>query len=102
MNAAHALDRFFVTLQTADIHPSKPHPAMLQAALAETGAEAEHAVMIGDTSFDMEMGRAAGFTTIGVTWGYHDAQALQRAGADLLVDDFAALLPALRQIWERT
>ncbi len=99
VNAAHDLDGFFVTRQTADLHPSKPHPAMLHAALAETGAEAEHAVMVGDTSFDMEMGRAAGFTNIGVTWGYHDARTLRAAGADLLVDDFAALVPALRQIW---
>ena len=33
----HGLERYFATLQTADLHPSKPHPAMLQAAMAETG-----------------------------------------------------------------
>ena len=65
------LRRHFVTSQTADEHPSKPHPGMIEAALAETGCEPEQAVMIGDTSFDMEMARAAGVTPIGVSWGYH-------------------------------
>jgi phosphoglycolate phosphatase len=62
----HDLADFFVTLQTADTHPSKPHPAMLQAALADAGIEAQNAVMIGDTQFDLEMAQAAGLYSIGV------------------------------------
>ena len=58
--AHHDIARHFVTLQTADRHPSKPHPAMLHAAMAEAGAEAQATVMIGDTSFDMAMATAAG------------------------------------------
>jgi len=100
--AAHDLDGYFVTRQTADAHPSKPHSSMLQTALAETGVEAAQAVMVGDTSFDIEMGRAAGYATIGVTWGYHTPQALREAGADVLIDDFTALGPALTKIWRRT
>ena len=96
---AHDLEPFFVTRQTADHHPSKPHPSMLHAALAETGAEAAHAVMIGDTSYDIEMGRAAGFRTIGVDWGYHDTSALERAGADIVVQDFKGLDMALNDFW---
>jgi len=96
---AHDLDRYFVTRQTADFHPSKPNPSMLHAALAETGAEAANAVMIGDTTFDIEMGRAAGFRTIGVTWGYHPADALVQAGADILIDAFQDLSGALGTIW---
>jgi len=91
----HELERFFVTRQVADDHPSKPHPSMLLAALAETGTQSQNAVMIGDTSFDMEMGRAARLATIGVTWGYHSREHLVAAGAGRLVDDFAALLAAL-------
>ena len=56
----HGLTDMFVTQQVADDHPSKPHPAMLQAALAETGTQARDAVMIGDTTYDMDMARAAG------------------------------------------
>ncbi len=96
---AHDLDHFFVTRQTADRHPSKPHPSMLQVALSETGVDAANAVMIGDTTYDIEMGRAAGYRTIGVTWGYHPADALDRAGSDRLVDNFEDLGAMLDAIW---
>lgn len=92
---AHGLDRFFVTRQTSDQHPSKPHPAMLQAALEETGTAPGAAVMIGDTSFDVEMGRAAGVATIGVAWGYHPSAELERVGADRVIADFSDLIPTL-------
>ncbi|MGQ7414293.1 HAD-IA family hydrolase, partial [Streptococcus suis] len=58
--AHHGLTQRFVTLQTADRHPSKPDPAMLLAAMAEAGAAPHETAMIGDTSFDMAMARAAG------------------------------------------
>jgi phosphoglycolate phosphatase len=98
---AHDLGRYFVTLQTADGHPSKPHPAMLETALAETGcAAAAGAVMVGDTEYDVAMGRAAGFATIGVAWGYHPEARLRSAGADVVVQGFDALGPALDAVWE--
>jgi phosphoglycolate phosphatase len=78
----HGLADRFATLQTADRHPSKPHPAMIEAALAETGADAARSMMIGDTSYDMAMARAAGVTAVGVSWGYHGADELCAAGAD--------------------
>lgn len=93
----HGLKRFFVTEQVSDHHPSKPHPSMVLAALAETGVAAQDAVMIGDTSFDMEMGRAAGVRTIGVGWGYHGADRL--SAATRLIEDFPALPGALQRIW---
>jgi phosphoglycolate phosphatase len=84
----HALEGVFVTKQTADLHPSKPHPAMIEAAMAETGINAARTVMIGDTSFDMEMGKAAGVRTIAVSWGYHDRARLMAAGCDAIADGF--------------
>lgn len=93
--AQHRLEDLFVTLQTADNHPSKPHPAMLEAALLETGCAADRAVMIGDTEYDIAMGRAAGMATIGVSWGYHPEARLREAGADAIADDFPALEAAL-------
>lgn len=92
--AHHRIDRHFVTFQTADRHPSKPHPAMLQAAMTETGAAPATTVMIGDTGFDMAMARTAGARAIGVEWGYHPPEELTAAGAERLCAD-AALLPAL-------
>jgi phosphoglycolate phosphatase len=91
----HDLAGMFQTMQVADDHPSKPHPAMLEACLSETGVEAGCATMVGDTTYDIEMGRAAGMRTIGVSWGYHRPSALREAGADMVIDDFAALYSAL-------
>ncbi|MCP5088147.1 MAG: HAD-IA family hydrolase [Rhodobacteraceae bacterium] len=96
---AHGIGGYFATVQTADAHPSKPHPSMLEQALRETGSEAEHSVIVGDTSFDVEMGRAAGFRTIGVTWGYHSKSELVSSGADILIDRFEQLPGVLDQIW---
>ena len=83
----HGITRRFVTLQTADRHPSKPHPAMVETAMAEAGAAPETTIMIGDTSFDMLMGRAADAHALGVSWGYHDIVDLTAAGAHRVVHD---------------
>lgn len=82
----HGMTHSFVTLQTADRHPSKPHPSMVKAAMTEAGALPETTIMIGDTSFDMLMGRAAHVRALGVSWGYHPADALHAAGAHAVVD----------------
>lgn len=87
----HGLNDHFVSCQTADRHPSKPHPQMLLAALAEAGAKPGEAVMIGDTSFDMEMAKAGGVRAIGVDWGYHTAQELRDAGATKVASSPAQL-----------
>ena len=96
--AAHALGRVFATAQTADGHPSKPHPSMLHTALRETGCAADRAVMIGDTEFDIAMGRAAGFATIAVVWGYHPRARLIAAGADAVIETYDALDDALAEL----
>ena len=71
----------FVSLQTGDRHPSKPHPSMALQAMADAGAAPEATVVIGDTSYDMGMARASGATGIGAGWGYHDEGELLAAGA---------------------
>lgn len=95
---AHRLTGFFVTQQVADNHPSKPHPSMLLQTLADTGAVAQRAVMVGDTTFDIAMGRAAGFRTIAVTWGYHARADLIAAGAHSVVDRFDQLDAVLDEV----
>jgi phosphoglycolate phosphatase len=80
----HGLAGRFVTLQTADRHPSKPHPSMIEAALAEAGADPGESMMIGDTSYDMLMAKAAGVSAVGVAWGYHSPEELLLAGADFI------------------
>jgi phosphoglycolate phosphatase len=96
MLATHGMTSAFATLQTADRHPSKPHPAMLEAALAATGIDPARAVMIGDTQYDMAMAVSAGVRGIGVDWGYHTAQELREAGAAVVVSSPGELEEMLR------
>ncbi|HSJ77883.1 MAG TPA: HAD-IA family hydrolase [Erythrobacter sp.] len=95
--ATHGIADLFVSLQTADRHPSKPHPAMLEAALFEAGAQAAEAVMIGDTSFDMLMARSARVPAIGVNWGYHTPEELLSSGAISVAGSAAMLAAALEE-----
>ncbi|MBI1402655.1 MAG: HAD-IA family hydrolase [Porphyrobacter sp.] len=93
--AGHGIAELFCSLQTADRHPSKPHPAMLEAALFEAGAAPHQAVMIGDTSFDMLMARSARVPAIGVAWGYHAPAELIASGAMRVAETVSALSAAL-------
>jgi phosphoglycolate phosphatase len=88
----HGLNPHFMTLQTADRHPSKPHPSMIEQAMRDAGAQPEATIMIGDTSFDMAMAGLAGVTAIGVTWGYHSHQELLDAGAHYIAADPADII----------
>jgi phosphoglycolate phosphatase len=88
----HGLTPLFASLQTADRHPSKPDPSMLEQAMRETGSAPGATLMVGDTSFDMAMARAAGVGAVGVAWGYHPAQALAQAGAASVLERFEDLL----------
>lgn len=92
----HNISHHFVTVQTADNHPSKPHPAMLEAAISEAGAEAKETILVGDTSYDMLMAIEAGAGALGVAWGYHPQSELTGAGAEQIADT-AAEIPAL--VW---
>ncbi len=87
----HDLLMHFSTIKTADDAPSKPHPGMILEAMREAGAKPNDTVMIGDTTYDMEMARAAGVHAIAVNWGYHPAELLEASGASEVTSDFAEL-----------
>ncbi|MFC3050703.1 HAD-IA family hydrolase [Kordiimonas pumila] len=84
----HDLTDMFISLQTADGHPSKPHPSMIQKAIAEAGSAPEYTVMVGDTSYDMMMSARAGVAGLGVVWGYHSTDELLKAGARHIVNHY--------------
>lgn len=94
--AQHDIHARFVSLQTADRHPSKPHPSMVKQAIADAGAEPATTIVIGDTSFDMAMAVAAGAAGIGAGWGYHEAEELIEAGAVAVADQPLDVLTAIR------
>lgn len=91
----HGIQHLFATLKTADDGPSKPHPRVLQMAMADVGAAPAETVVVGDTAFDVQMARSAGCDAIGVDWGYHHRDQLHAAGADLVIDQFFELEQAL-------
>ena len=68
---------------------------MVENALRDVPTPREAVFMIGDTTFDMEMARAAGVRAVGVSWGYHTADMLRAAGAELVAEDFAAILAVI-------
>lgn len=92
------LSEFFVTLQTADDGPGKPHPEILHRAMAEVGAGRAETVVIGDTTYDMEMAANAGVRAVGVGWGYHGSEELTASGAARVIESFDALPPCLANL----
>ncbi len=88
----HGWTDLFSTIQTADTHPSKPHPSMLEAAVSETGIDKSRSFFVGDTSYDMSMAVSAGITGIGVDWGYHPVASLREAGASRIISAMEDLL----------
>jgi phosphoglycolate phosphatase len=70
----------FAASRCADETTPKPHPAMLFELMRELNAEADAVLMIGDTSHDMEMARAAGVDGLAVTYGAHPEHTLLSCG----------------------
>jgi phosphoglycolate phosphatase len=93
--ARHGLGGRFISIQTPETAPGKPHPGMVLQAMAEAGVDRDGTAMIGDTTFDMQMARAAGVRAIGVSWGNHAPEELTTAGAHRLIDRFSDLFSAL-------
>ncbi|NVK17888.1 MAG: HAD-IA family hydrolase [Methylocystaceae bacterium] len=96
----HNLEKRFSTLQTACRARGKPHPEMVEKALAETGVDAHNAIVIGDTTYDIHMACNANVKSIGVSWGYHDADELLAAGAKSVVHEYSELAEAVYKAME--
>ena len=95
----HGMQVRFQTLQTADdVAAGKPAPDMCLKACAETGIDPAATVVIGDTTFDMQMARSAGATPVGVAWGYHGVDELRDAGAAEIVAHPREIAPAVQRL----
>lgn len=88
----HDLHDHFITLNTADDGPGKPHPSMINVALSDAGVKKENAFMIGDTTYDMIMAENAGVKSVGVTWGYHPEDELKSSGANHIIHHISELI----------
>lgn len=72
--------------------PLKPDPMVACRIADSLGVPAAGWYYVGDTRVDMETGCAAGFFTVGVTWGFRDAEELRASGADAIVNTPGELL----------
>jgi len=84
------LDYFDVT-RCADETASKPDPLMLHEILAYCRVAPERALMVGDSSFDLQMARRAGVDSVAVGYGAQSLDSLREHGPRLAIDDFAGL-----------
>ena len=85
----------FVYSRCADETRPKPHPKMLRDILAYTGREATESLMIGDTTFDLEMAKAAGMGGMGIGHGYHSKAELEPWSTLPVVENFPELTARL-------
>lgn len=89
--ASTGLGPRFLATRTVSEAPSKPNPQMLLDLMDELGVRPEETVMVGDTSFDLEMARSAGSTAVGVLTGSHPRETLVAAGALECLESVAGL-----------
>ena len=78
-------------LGAEDVSKAKPNPEPVLKTLEKFGCSPDEALVVGDTWYDIEMGRRAGVRTCGVTYGNGSREELLNAGADFLIDDFGEL-----------
>jgi len=89
------LDRYFHASRCADESHSKPHPAMVLELLEELAVPAQRAIVVGDTTFDLEMARAAGVDRVAVSYGAHPVEKLLPCEPLAVIDRLHHLLPVL-------
>lgn len=88
---AHGWDDYFDITRAADETASKPHPLMLEQILAHCGVEPAQALMVGDSSFDLQMARNAGMGSVAVSYGAQSIEALKAFEPRLAIDHFPEL-----------
>ncbi len=91
----HGLERLFHASVCADDGPGKPDVFMVEHSLRAAGASRTRTLVIGDSTHDMAMARAAGVRAIGVCWGFAEAEELTLAGAHELHHDYPSLTRSL-------
>lgn len=92
--------RFAANLGFDSVPAAKPDPGHLFATIAAAGGDAGSTIFVGDSITDTTTARAAGVPVVAVSFGFSDRPATE-LGADLVIDDYAALVPALRSLMAR-
>src|SRR5438105_13462593 len=77
---AHTLGHYSPASRCGDATQQRPHPPLLLELMDQLEVRSESTLMIGDTSHDLEMARAAGVDALAVTYGAHPEQGLRACG----------------------
>jgi phosphoglycolate phosphatase len=94
LNNSELSDLFDIT-RCADETCSKPDPMMLDEILTDLNLRAENAIMIGDTSYDIEMANNIGMDSIAVTYGMHEEVHLHPCKPRYLINHFSEIEPLI-------
>ncbi len=86
------LGEYFIASRCADEAISKPHPRMVLDILEETGITADKAVVVGDTSYDIQMAHSANTDALAVCYGVHHRDDLKAEQPLDCVDDFNSVI----------
>ena len=90
---ANNMNDYFEEIITASANlPTKPAPDMVFELLKRMNLTANEVLVVGDTTFDIEMGHNAGCKTIAVTYGNHSSEILATSHPTYIIDHFSALL----------
>jgi phosphoglycolate phosphatase len=85
-------DYFCCVLGADSVENAKPHPEILQRILSEYNISNSEALFVGDSIFDIQMGKSAGVRTCAVTYGAGTQEALLKETPDFMINDFHELL----------
>ena len=94
---AHGWEKYFDITRAADETASKPHPLMLEQILAHCDVRPDQGLMVGDSSFDLQMARNAGMASVAVSYGAQSIEALKQFEPRLAIDRFSELHAWLSQ-----
>jgi phosphoglycolate phosphatase len=91
----HLMDYFSLLVGAQDVANHKPHPESVYKTLQRLSVEADDAVVIGDSTYDLDMAHAAGVDAIGVTTGVHSKEVLARSEPKHIVGSLDEVLPII-------
>ena len=96
LDQTQSVELFDIT-RAASETKSKPHPLMLEEILNETGIDAAQAIMVGDTSYDLEMAQNIVMPRVGVSYGVHSTTVLNQFAPLYIADNVSDLHQFLKQ-----
>lgn len=88
----HDLGKMFLVWRSADVCPSKPHPAMVLECMDEVGVPPGNTVVVGDSCMDVDMAVSSGVSAVGVSYGAQEPERLLARGATIVIDHISELL----------